>query len=147
MRHPYELYDAYIGIDDIQLSKIKADCTPTHLQAILEKAISKGIAEGLRKYGIEEYIPTTSLHVSVDTHYDDWRFCGQELPDYDVSVLVCLKDGSTRVMTHRSKKDYSKDCYDFLHVSICEDAMYWMPLPDTPDKIKSNYILKDIDKI
>lgn len=143
MEHPYELYDAYISIDDIEIEKIKTDVTPTHLQAVLEKAICEGIAQGLRKYSIEEYIPTTSVHISTYYHDDGWIPCEESLPPYDESVLVCLKDGSTRVMTHRSKKDYSKDCYDFLHVSICEDALYWRPLPVTPKNIKPNHVLKE----
>lgn len=143
MQYPYKLYDAYISIDDIQLEKIATDVTPTHLQAALEKHISKGISRGLYECGIDEYIPTTSLNVSVSYHEDAWRRCSECLPDYDENVLVCLSDGSTRVMTHRTKKDYSKDCYDFLHISICEDAMYWMPLPDTPKNIQSNHTFKE----
>lgn len=139
----YKLYDAYISIDDIVLSKIATDDTPTYLQAVLEEAISKGISEGLAKYGIDEYIPTTMINISVSDHEDAWIRCCDQLPPYGENVIVCLNDGSTRVMTHRTKKDYSKDCYDFLHVSICEDALYWMPLPDTPKNTQPNHTFKD----
>lgn len=142
MRYPYHLYDTYINIDDISIEKIESrDLTPTRVQTIIENAIRKGIHQGLAEIGIEEEILSTSVHVSVWEHLDGWIHCDQQLPPYGQSVLVCLEDG-TRCMTQRSEKDYSRDKYNFLHVSICKDAEYWMEIAETPKNIKANHKLK-----
>lgn len=142
MRYPYHLYDAYINIDDISINKIENhDLPPTRVQAMIESAICKGIKQGLAEIGIEEEILSTSVRVSVWEHLDGWIRCDEQLPPYGQTVLVCLEDG-TRTMTQRSTKDYPRDKYNFLHVSICKDAEYWQDVPPTPKNIKAEHKLK-----
>lgn len=58
-----------------------------------------------------------------------WHSVDDYLPPYGESVIVHLKNGS-RCMTNRTKKDYSKDKNDFVHVSIADDADYWIEIPE-----------------
>lgn len=115
--------------EEIQKGIIEKACDV--LSNILGKHLHGGEADEV----IAEFEEEMSIECAEWTRNQlsrEWIPVEERLPEYGQSVLVYVN--GTRVITTRTKKDYSKDKYDFIHVVIADDATHWMPLPTPPSK-------------